>query len=148
VLPVPVPYRRGAVRTEAACGLAGLGGALVLLESFLLTLPGSTALAGGLIGSGIVALSAGASFWAPSRRPTGGVIAVLGVVSLVAGGGFYLGAILSVVGGMLLLATMPLALPGRPAREFAEALGPPCPSCGRHVPAWSSRCPYCGSPEP
>jgi hypothetical protein len=99
VLSVLVPVRRARARTETACLIAGFAGALVVLESFLLPFDLVVIQTGFLAGSVIFALGAAARTRVREGRTLGPVNALLGLVSLFSGGGFYLGAILAFVGG-------------------------------------------------
>ena len=147
MFPVPVPVRRGSVRRETASSIAIFGGGLVLLQSFFFYFGSSALFPGLLTGAGIVALGAFASGLRRRREAVGAGIVLLGVASLFAGGGFYLGAVLAIVGGALVASIGSQDVHERGGSSFtSKALGPPCPNCGRHVPTWTSKCPYCGFP--
>ncbi|MCI4356966.1 MAG: zinc ribbon domain-containing protein [Thermoplasmata archaeon] len=145
---VPVPVRRGGLRVEVAYTIAILGGALVLLETFW-RFPGTSEfLLALLLGAVIVALGATASFRPRNRGPIGALIVLVGFASLLVGGGFYLGALLTIVGGIFVANTGSRSFARSPPSTFsAQALGPPCPRCGKHIPTWTAKCPYCGYPE-
>ena len=147
MIPVLIPVRRGPVRIETMAAIAGLGGALIILEAFWLAFVPFDFWTGLLAGAAVIAAAALAQSRKALRPILGATIVLAGLGSLFSGGGFYLGAILAIVGGALLASTRPLYRGGSPASSFADRLGPPCPKCGRHVPSWSSRCPYCGFPE-
>ncbi|MCI4326147.1 MAG: DUF6114 domain-containing protein [Thermoplasmata archaeon] len=152
MFPVLIPVRRRALGPQTAGLIATLGGALVLLGAFFLPfntpLAVGVGVAGFVLGPAIIALAALATS-RPHRAGAAGVaIIVLGGASLLAGGGFYLGWLFGIVGGALIGSpcwrTSPRA--ASPAFSF-DALGPLCPTCGRHVPTWSARCPHCGASE-
>jgi hypothetical protein len=148
MIPIPVPVRRGSLPRETAYSLAILGGGLVLLQSVLFFASSSVLLIGLLLGASIIGLGAAASFRSRNREAVGALIVLLGLVSLAVGGGFYLGALLAIVGGIL-VARAPSFSTGRPTSSTftAEALGPLCPKCGKHIPTWTAKCPCCGFPE-
>jgi hypothetical protein len=147
VFPVPVPVRRGTLRRETASSVTILGGALVLLQGFVLPLGSSVSSIAILLGAAIVALGALASSLSRHRPLMGAVIALLGASSLISGGGFYAGAFFAILGGALVVATGPhRPQDRRSATWVADSLGPPCPNCGHHIPTWTSKCPYCGFP--
>ena len=148
MIPIPVPVRRGGVRAETAYTVAILGGALVLLQGFLFFVGSSLFLVGLLVGALIVALGAMSSFRPRHREPIGALIVLLGFSSLFVGGGFYLGALLAIVGGILVAYSRSDSVARTTSSAFpAQALGPPCPRCGKHIPTWTAKCPYCGYPE-
>jgi hypothetical protein len=147
VFPFPVPVRRASIRAETASTVAILGGAFVLLEAFLLYFGTPALLPGLLVGAAIVALGALASSLRRHREPTGAVIVLLGIVSLFSGGGFYVGAVLAIVGGALIASIRSYEIQDHRFSSSASGiLGPPCPNCGHHLPTWTSKCPYCGFP--
>jgi hypothetical protein len=148
VIPVFVPARRGPFRTETAGMIASLGGAMVLLQGFFLAEDSTGFLLWVFFGVAIIALAALASVLPRNRDAVGLGIVGLAAASLVAGGGFYVGWILAIAGGVLLASVRWTTRAPRPTSKFSsEALGPLCPNCGRHVPTWTSKCPYCGVPE-
>ena len=147
MFPVPVPVRRGGIRGETATSLTILGGALVLLQGFVLPFGTPVSLTGILLGAAIVVLGALASNLSRNRPVTGVVIALLGASSLISGGGFYVGALFAILGGALVVATGPHRPQDRRSSTWvSDSLGPPCPNCGHHIPTWTSKCPYCGFP--
>jgi hypothetical protein len=125
-----------------------LGGALVPVQAFLFP---ATAFASFVLlelGVAIVGLGAVASFRPRDRTAIGAALALVGGVSLAYGGGFVIGAILTSLGGVLLVDARDLSLRSPGAGSFtAAALGPPCPRCGRHTPTRTSTCPYRGFPD-
>ena len=148
MIPVPVPVRRRGVRADTAYTVAIFGGALVLLQGFLFLIGSSVFFVALLVGALIVALGAMASFRPHNREPIGALIVLLGFASLFAGGGFYLGAILAIVGGILVAYSRSYSVGRSASTTFsAQALGPPCPRCGKHIPTWTAKCPYCGFPD-
>jgi hypothetical protein len=148
VFPVLIPVRRRGPKAETAGLVATLGGALILLGAFFLGFNSTLALLGFLFGAGIIALAALATSRPRHAGPAGAGIVVLGLASLVTGGGFYIGWVVAVIGGILIGSPYWQSAPRVPTAPFpSEALGPLCPTCGRHIPTWSSQCPYCGAPE-
>ena len=142
--------RSWATDPQVAVILSALAGVLILGQS-LVGLSGPPQLrldAGALIGLVIV----GSALWIRTRsryRPAlGGLILGLSLLSLVVVSGYFFGAILGVIGGALALASRgsPFGIQ-RPSPVTAQSLGPPCPRCGRHIPTWTSKCPYCGYPD-
>lgn len=154
MIPIPVaiggrsPW--GGVNARLGGTVTAVGGGLILAEAILFPFPPTYFALGFLLGAAIVALGIGART-ATTRRATYGVAAIgAGIVSLFVVDGFFLGAIFALVGGCLLVAVGNAPAFRNPAsRMFTpSALGPPCPTCGRPIPTWTSKCPYCGAPEP
>lgn len=78
-------------------------------------------------------------------RTTGILILVFAVISFVGGGGFYIGAILALIGGILAIVWTP------PAPMAQAPWGQPVPPPGAApgaAPAGSKFCSSCGSPNP
>jgi hypothetical protein len=148
VIPIPVPVRRRGFRAETSYTIAILGGALVLVQGFLFLVGSSVFLLALLLGALIVALGALFSFRPRHGEPIGALIVLLGFASLFVGGGFYLGALLAIVGGILVAYSKSYSVERPSSSTFsAQALGPPCPRCGKHIPTWTAKCPYCGFPD-
>ena len=148
MFPVLVPVRRNPLSIELASGLAILGGAFVVLEAFVVLDASSLFLPGLLCGALIVGLGAAATYRSTNRQVLGALVVLFGFGSLYSGGGFYLGAILAILGGILIVNSRASGTTNfGPSTFSADALGPPCPKCGRHIPTWTSKCPYCGFPE-
>jgi hypothetical protein len=128
--------------------IAGFGGALVLLGAFFLPFGAGLTVLAFVLGPAVIALAALATSRPRNARGAGSAIVVLGLLSVVTGGGFYVGWILAVVGGILIASPRWGGAPNAARPGFsADALGPPCPRCGRHIPTWTSQCPYCGTPD-
>jgi hypothetical protein len=82
------------------------------------------------------------------RKPLGGLVMALSLVSFFAYSGFFLGALLGLAGGVFAIAARGGSyLNPRTSLFGSQSLGPPCPRCGKSVPSWTSKCPYCGYPE-
>jgi hypothetical protein len=129
--------------------MAGTGGGLIFLEGVLLSSSGFGPIVQFAIFAGlsIGVLSIVADLRIRHRPLLGGLIIVLSLVSLFGLSGFLLGTFIGSLGGTLMVLTPTFSTsirPGRPAITGAD-LGPLCRSCGRHVPTWSSTCPYCGT---
>jgi hypothetical protein len=135
---------------QVAFLLSAVSGVVIFLNSVLYLsdpfYPYATA--GLLAGAVIMGCAAGLRWRSRYRRELGAVILVVAFVSLFGVSGFYLGTVLGVLGGGLAIAAWRPSIYGAPnSAAFAKALGPPCGRCGKHVPSWTSRCPYCGYPE-
>lgn len=148
MLVLPLAFRgRNTRRLGVAAALAG--GALILLEGLLLDVPGffQLSIAGAVAGGGIIALAIAGESWSRGRRVFGAAILVLSLVSFFGVSGFLFGAFLGSLGGTLIVLTPGFSsTPFRRKSELSSAdLGPPCSSCGKHVPPWTSTCPYCGT---
>lgn len=136
------------MRPETAALISCAGGGLVLAQALFFGLGGDLLVVGLLIGGAIMALGAATSSRVRNREAIGVLVAVFGIVSLFTVSGFFLGAILAVAGGILIVSTRSSAsITGRSSLYAAPSLGPPCPKCGHAVPTWSARCPYCGFPD-
>jgi Family of unknown function (DUF6114) len=145
VIPIPV----GRARVSAATGglVACAGGALILVQDLFFGVSGTLFVAGFLLGAAIIALGGMARSQLRHREGIGIAAALLGVVSIFLVNGFFLGAFLAIAGGTVILSTgMPTGGVASASLYSRNALGPPCPKCGRPIPTWTSRCPYCGFP--
>ena len=135
---------------ETGAALAAIGGFLNLLDGlFLLSVFGSlNFLMGSINGLTIVGLSLSQRGRPAFRRQAATAILLLAAVSFFIVSGFYIGALLGLIGAVLLL-TSPGTGPWRAGSSgsFSRQLGAPCGRCGRPVPTWTSKCPYCGYPD-
>ena len=144
----------------AAAVLSIVGGALVLLGGFselaeavyaptlTLGLFGGTLLVYGLVGillgASLVVLGILVHTHSSHHVVLGTLIVVFSVLSLVSyGGGFLIGFVLGLVGGILALAWRPLTAP------VYYPTPPPilrvCPRCGRVLDPTARFCPHCGN---
>ena len=129
--------------------LAIFGGLLILVEAvgFATFLLEGTFAFGVVAGLGIVAAGAALGRRPRYRRELGIAILFLSMLSFLGVSGFLLGALLGMVGGILAITSR-----GRPylnpmsSLYGAPSLGAPCPNCGKPVPPWTTKCPYCASP--
>jgi hypothetical protein len=139
--------------------LSFLGGFLILLEGALLLLVGSAigsagyvatggtiSLIGGflgLLGLVVVLFAVGLYSRPEAHRGFGVVIVVLSFVSFVGGGGFVLGAVLGIIGGILAIVFDATYFePSRPT-EREPGHDRTCPSCGKIVSGDATGCPFC-----
>jgi peptidoglycan/LPS O-acetylase OafA/YrhL len=134
--------------------LAIFGGVLILAQGVLYgpTFYGygsSIAAFGIVLGLGILVLGAVARSGHRRRRKEIGIaILLLSLVSFFAVSGFLLGALFGVVGGVLILTSPGGAfLSPSSSRSSGFSMGTPCGRCGRAIPSWTYRCPYCGYPD-
>lgn len=106
-----------------------------------------TVLLGLAIGPAIILLAA--SFYNDPRHGAfyGTLILVLSIFSFFsAAGGFFIGLVLGVVGGILVLTWQPPRLMAGYYPVFASVPSHrTCPKCGRAVPSDSRYCSYCGA---
>jgi hypothetical protein len=146
VIPLPL---HGRIPRRIGIAAAMVGGLLILLEGLLYPSSGLAQLAqvAMIVGGSIVALTIVADLHGRYRPLLGGLIIVLSLASLFGLSGYLFGALLGSLGGTLIVLTPSFSSSfprGKPAFSSAD-LGPPCPSCGKHVPPWTSICPYCSS---
>lgn len=149
MIPIWIGRHRSLSGLPILLTLVAIGALLILLESLLLGPAGGLATLGLILGLALLG-SAGLAWERPRfSRPAGVAIAVLGVVGFFTVDGYIVGAILAVFGGVALAARSGFAVvASRSERAFQSSdLGPPCPTCGRHIPTWTRACPYCRSPE-
>lgn len=183
------PRSYGAPFPSSAYWLSIIGGVFIILDGLLdigtaiayssvleSIVPGATGL---YIALGVIAIIFGLVivFLAlrlksnpASVRTSGVVILVLALISLLGGGGFFIGAILALVGGVLALTWrsptappsaygqpgygMPMGQPGAPPPWGAPPPAPMqagaaqrfCPSCGSPNPPNARFCEKCGAP--
>jgi|SRR5271157_2082614 len=172
--------------------LSLIGGILIILEGFLVIvaglllsavigsdIPGASAAAAFVVGFGLIGVIFGLLivFWAfrlksnpGSARTMGILIIVFSVISLVGGGGFYIGSILALIGGILAVIWHPTMVSqpvygqpgygapyGQPgaAPQWSPPAAPPlqpgvaqrfCSSCGSPNVASAQFCAKCGAP--
>jgi vacuolar-type H+-ATPase subunit I/STV1 len=152
----------GPKRPGLAFALSLAAGILVLLEGALFSWAGAIAPYVNLAGVGVVlstlgtvALFLGLVLLVLSydlyanpehHRWVGIAILVVSVISIIAGGGFLLGVLLGMAGGILALTFDPGAAPA--PEPPVPPSGSTCPNCGEKVPAWSSICIFCGAAMP
>jgi hypothetical protein len=117
-----------------ACVLASLGGALLVLEGFAalvgasllaavgVSAPGVAGLAALLVLDGILVLLIGffLLFNPRSHQGCGIALVTLGTLSLPLGGGFFLGAVVTLVGGVLAIVFRPTPVEIEPPRTMLE----------------------------
>jgi len=136
---------------DIAAILAAVGGLLILAESLAISSWAGTELVvpfGTIAGLSIAGLGLALMRTAQHRRELGGVIVILSILSFLGVSGYYLGALLGLIGGAITLTSYGRGLAGpRSTSRPNFALGPPCQRCGHPVPTWAARCPYCGFPE-
>ena len=119
--------------------------------------PGSGAWIG-VVGSGTAGILTGVVVVAlsgllviDSSRPASVGLAIIAfsLVSYLGGGGFFLGLILGVLGGIWTLYLLPSG-EGRDAAaknpELPRAQDRQCPQCGRAYSGLAAQCPFCGTP--
>jgi len=161
-------------KPTAAFVLGLIGGILVLaVSAYILSIIATvTALAGsygvsvgGLFGlvtwyfylgvvSGLLMIVSSVMLFAKPKQHTiwGALLLVFSIVSLISGGGFFLGFILGLIGGILGLIFKPMAgmMAGAPMGMPGQA--PPgamtCPYCGGAVNPATRTCTMCGKAVP
>ncbi len=183
----PVDYPRGAHLLSLIGGILILIDAIVVLIAFAVL---GTALASfglGAFGAIIIALAGIGVVFAlliifgalriksqPTSAHTWGIVIILlALISFLGGGGFYIGSILALIGGILAVVWKPTApTPGQPYGQpygqpgmgapgpgmppppppsmtpMAGAGGVTCAYCGTAIPAGSKFCPKCGAAVP
>ncbi len=149
VLPVPLRGRR---TRQIGGALAAAGGLLILIEGLLLGPGVPTAYRDLALVCGVGILGAAVASDSTVRYApvAGGAALLLAAVAFFTVNGYLLGAFLASLGGTVLVPLPGFAVTGRTGRpRFTAAdLGPACVACGRHVPTWTTFCPYCGSSQP
>lgn len=93
-----------------------------------------------------------------SARTWGIIVVIMALISIVGGGGFFIGLILALIGGILAVVWHPPAMAqpawGQPAAPMAAPAAAPaggqkfCGSCGSPNPAGAQTCAKCGAPLP
>lgn len=125
-----------------------VGGVLIAVEAAFLPPSSGTALYGLILGVAIIVVGLAAVPRPSLGRILGAVGAVLGLVSFFVISGFFLGAILAVIGGATLAVfSQPswTRVGGGGTSLRPEDLGALCPNCGHRIPPWSAKCPYCAT---
>jgi hypothetical protein len=142
--------RYRATDPELAFVLSAVGGSLIFLQGawYYSNIASTVAGIALFCGGGIVASAALFRSRVTRRRELGVVILLLSLVSLFGLSGFYLGSLLGIFGGSLCIAARggPFLNP-RSSLFSPPSLGAPCPRCGRSIPSWTSKCPYCAYPD-
>jgi hypothetical protein len=145
-------------------GGAALAFAGSLIGSFNLTGAASasqTVLALGIVGviMGLIMVVGGFMLYSkPTTAKMWGVIVlVLSIISWVTAlGGFFIGFLLGLIGGILALTFKPTMAPGAMPPPMMSSsmpmgsapmgsMGMTCKNCGASIPAGASRCPSCGA---
>jgi hypothetical protein len=121
----------------------------------------STVLALGVVGviMGIIMVVGGFMLYSKptSAKMWGVVVLVLSIISWVTAlGGFFIGFLLGLIGGILALTFKPTMAPGAPPPMMSSSMpmgsapmgsmGMTCKNCGASIPAGATRCPSCGAP--
>ena len=171
-------------KPTAAFVLSLIGGIFILLDGILLAVVGSAIAIGGLAGSGtaggivsaigaigvifglIIIIGGVMMYQKPQSHTMWGVIVlILSLISIITGGGFIIGLILGLIGGILALVFKPslgpTAMPGQPMGSMPMGsmgsmgsmgtgaatgqMGMTCKNCGASIPAGAARCPSCGA---
>ena len=152
--------------------LSVVGGLLILVEGGLLaalgaavsstpgggglgseagTLIGGIGLIGVVLGFVVIILAVWSIFWFEANKPMGIGIIVISIASLVVGGGFVVGTILGIGGGILVFQceNEPDELPEGPRGEpGSDALHFNCPACFAPYSAGTRVCERCGARDP
>lgn len=157
----PKPY------PSAAFILSLIGGILIILDAIVVAAAAAivgAAIAGVLPGLGalLIALAVVGLIFGiiiligafqlrshpESAKMWGIVILILSLISFIGGGGFYLGAILGIIGGILALVwhAPPAMAMGQPQWGAPPPMAPP-PAMGGAPPAGQRFCASCGSPN-
>ncbi len=143
-------------KPSTAYGLSLVGGIFILLGgivfmllgtgfgyyywygTFILLIMGVVGLVMGII----VVIGAISAYNDPkSRQAWGAAILVMAIISLfVAAGGFIVGFILALIGGILFMTWKPTLHPYMPSKM--------CMGCGRYIASSYTICPYCGTQAP
>jgi len=154
----PAPPRPSEERPTAAMVLAIVGGVFVVLGgvteiwfgAFVAALPigpgGGIFLAFGLLGVaiGVLIVVVGVLLQLQPQNHTiwGILLLVFAIVSLSSFfGGYFLGFVLTLVGGILAITWKPWG----PAAGYAPPILRICPRCGRVIDPWVRFCPFCGN---
>jgi hypothetical protein len=138
------------VDPKLGIALAVLAGVLILSQAALSwsATAGSLAGFGFIIGAVLVASALSVRSSSRHRREAGALVFILALVSFFTVNGYWIGSLLGATGGVLIMTSWGPTFFSRSSSMFrTDSLGPPCPHCGRHIPIWTGRCPYCGYPE-
>ncbi len=163
-------------KPTAAMALSLIGGLFVIFGGAALAFAGSligsfnftgaasasnTVLTLGIVGviMGIIMVVGGFMMYSkPTSHKTWGVIVlVLSIISWVTAlGGFFIGFLLGLIGGILALTFKPTMAPGAMPPPMTSSsmpmgsapmgsMGLTCKNCGASIPAGATRCPSCGA---
>lgn len=148
MIPIPLPRGSFGGRGDLGALLAMVGGLLILVQTLLFGYAALDLLGGLVTGVGIVGLGAAVRGRPGRSTAVGAGILLLGASSIFLVSGFFVGALLAILGGIVVLSVPSYRFQNpRSALFTPAALGPPCPRCGRPIPTWTSTCPYCGFPD-
>jgi hypothetical protein len=144
-------------------GGAALAFAGSIIGSLNITGAGSasnTVLALGVVGviMGIIMVVGGFMLYSKptSAKMWGVIVLVLSIISWVTAiGGFFIGFLLGLIGGILAITFKPTMAPGAPPPMMSSSMpmgsapmgsmGMTCKNCGASIPAGATRCPSCGA---
>ncbi len=163
-------------KPTAAMVLSLIGGIFVVLGGALLAFAGSiigsfnvtgaasasgTVLALGIVGliMGIIMIVGAFMMYSKptSAKMWGVIVLILSIVSWVTAiGGFFIGFLLGLIGGILALTFKPTMAPGAMPPPMMSSsmpmgsapmgsMGMTCKNCGASIPAGATRCPSCGA---
>ena len=121
----------------------------------------STALALGIVGvvMGLIMVVGGFMMYSKptSTKMWGVIVLILAIISWVTAiGGFFIGFLLGLIGGILALTFKPSMAPGAMPPPMMSSsmpmgsapmgsMGMTCKNCGASIPAGATRCPSCGA---
>jgi drug/metabolite transporter (DMT)-like permease len=146
-----IHQRWGTSNLVLGCVLVGIAAMLLFFEAaFVLTSAFEPVYVFGIAGA--VLLMSGAVLLQSRPRyrvPLGGLFLVVSFLSLGGDSGFFLGSVLGLLGGALVLTSRDVRFENPMTRTLfsTHSLGNPCSRCGRPVPSWTGTCPYCGYPD-
>jgi len=163
-------------KPTAAMVLSLIGGLFVIFGGAALAFAGSiigsfnvtgaasasnTVLALGIVGviMGIIMVVGGFMMYAKptSAKMWGVIVLILAIISWVTAiGGFFIGFLLGLIGGILALTFKPTMAPGAMPPPMMSSsmpmgsapmgsMGMTCKNCGASIPAGATRCPSCGA---
>jgi hypothetical protein len=163
-------------KPTAAMVLSLIGGLFVIFGGAALAFAGSiigsfnvtgaasasnTVLALGIVGviMGIIMVVGGFMMYSKptSAKMWGVIVLILAIISWVTAiGGFFIGFLLGLIGGILALTFKPAMAPGAMPPPMMSSstpmgsapmgsMGMTCKNCGASIPAGASRCPSCGA---
>jgi hypothetical protein len=163
-------------KPTAAMVLSLIGGLFVIFGGAALAFAGSiigsfnvtgaasasnTVLALGIVGviMGIIMVVGGFMMYSKptSAKMWGVIVLILAIISWVTAiGGFFIGFLLGLIGGILALTFKPAMAPGAMPPPMMSSsmpmgsapmgsMGMTCKNCGAGIPAGASRCPSCGA---
>jgi len=150
-------------RPILAFALTLMAGVLVLLEGIFLTalssvigsagqyaagaILGDAGAVGLIIGFILILLAVALFVYLDSHVGIGVLILIFSFLSIFGGGGFYLGLILGIIGGIAAILFDPWLYVGPAASHdgFVSSRRT-CPACGAAIPVQALACPQCGRP--